>query len=360
MKIVHIIPTLNAGGAEKLIIDSVPLYQKSNINVDVLSLDNHNTEFRKLLMDTTNGEVYGLTLKSVYNPLLIFRIIPFFKKYDIIHTHLFPVLYWAVLAKILSFSKVKIIYTEHNTSNKRRNNKIFKLLDQFMYGYLDFVGCITDAAKKNLEIHLNSKRLNIKTIQNGIDIQKFTENNSVNYDYFDSKDFVLIQISSFRAQKDQETLIKSLKYLPNEIKLLLVGEGELKVKCENLVHELQLDNRVMFLGLRTDIPSLLHYANVSVQSSHYEGFGLVAVEAMASGIPCVASNVEGLKEVVEHYGILFEKGNSEDLAEKIIELYTNQIFYEEVSSRCLSRANDFDIRKMVEEYITVYKDLLYK
>lgn len=73
---------------------------------------------------------------SVYNPLLVFKIIPYLKKYDLIHAHLFPVLYWVVLAKWISFSKKKIVYTEHNTNNKRREIKLFQKIDRIIYSGL--------------------------------------------------------------------------------------------------------------------------------------------------------------------------------------------------------------------------------
>src|SRR5690554_5836630 len=107
MKILQIINSLSTGGAEKLIIDSVPLYQKQGLTVDVLLLNNTETQFKSHLKETSKGKIDGLTIGSIYNPFLIFKIIPYLKKYDIIHLHLFPTLYWVVLAKLISFSNVK-------------------------------------------------------------------------------------------------------------------------------------------------------------------------------------------------------------------------------------------------------------
>lgn len=116
MKILQVINSLTTGGAEKLIIDSVPLYQNQGLTVDVLLLNNAETQFKSKLKETSNGRIEGLSIGSVYNPFLIFKIIPYLKKYDIIHLHLFPTLYWVVLAKWISFSNVKLVYTEHNLS----------------------------------------------------------------------------------------------------------------------------------------------------------------------------------------------------------------------------------------------------
>ena len=128
MKVLKIISSLNMGGAEKLLIDSVPLYQNANIKVDVLVLSNYKTQFWKKLKMQLKGDLIGLTSKSTYNPFLVFRIIPYLKNYDVVHIHLFPALYWGVLAKWLSFCKAKIIYTEHSTENRRKKYLIFKVL----------------------------------------------------------------------------------------------------------------------------------------------------------------------------------------------------------------------------------------
>src|SRR5690606_16281012 len=99
-----------------------------------------------------------------------------------------------------------------------------------------------------------------------INLNLFSNKDQVNktYNYFSKSDFILIQVSSFREQKDQETLIKSLLHLPNNIKLLLVGDGKLRSEKESLVENLGLTNRVLFLGNRKDIPELLHYSDVCI------------------------------------------------------------------------------------------------
>ena len=90
-------------------------------------------------------------------------------------------------------------------------------------------------------------------------------------------------------------------------------------------------------------------------SSHYEGFSLASVEAMASGKPLIATNVSVLDEIVGNAGILFEKGNGKDLASKINELLNNEIYYTEVVKKCKKRAEDFDINKTIDKLITLYK-----
>ena len=360
MKVLNVITSLQTGGAEKLIVNSLPIYQENGINTEALVLKDEQNPFWRQLERNYSGDIKGLTKKSVYNPFLIFKIIPYLKRYDLIHVHLFPSLYWVVLAKWISFSKSKIVYTEHSTHNKRRESKIFQYIDQFIYSKLDYIGCISEATKINLKKHLKFKKDDITVVLNGIELSNFINTKKTKFSFFDKNSFVLIQVSSFREQKDQPTLINALVNLPSNIKLLLVGEGKLRKDNEALVQKLGLQDRVIFLGNRNDIPDLMRYADVCILSSHYEGFGLAVLEGMASGKPSIASNLDGVKEIVDGYGLLFERGDSQALASHILKLYDDKVYYNEVAEKCLERSKEFDINKMVQQYIEIYKKVLNK
>lgn len=358
MKVLQIINSLGTGGAEKLIVDAVPLYQKEGVAVDVLCLKNKKTEFWRTLEQHSNGKITGLTLGSVYNPLLIIKMIPFLKKYDIIHAHLFPTLYWTVLAKYISFSNVKIVYTEHNTSNRRQRHLIFTFLDRWIYRRIDIIGCITEEVKENLQKHLDIKDSNrFQLIKNGVLLSNFIGAEAISKKiFFEDQDFIIIQVSSFREQKDQFTLIRSLLHLDAKFKLLLVGDGNLRKACEELVLELELENRVKFLGNRADVPQLLKMSDIVVLSSFYEGLSLSSIEGM-SVKPFIASDVPGLRDIVGGYGLLFKQGSAVELAEKILELSNDKVLYNTIAQRCFERAQNFDIHKMVDAYIQLYRSI---
>ena len=93
-------------------------------------------------------------------------------------------------------------------------------------------------------------------------------------------------------------------------------------------------------------------------SSHYEGFGLTSVEGMASGKPFIASDVDGLREVVEGAGFLFKHGDYKQLSNIILELTQNADLYNTVAEKCFHRARQYDISKMVDGYMSVYQNLL--
>ncbi|RZJ52397.1 MAG: glycosyltransferase, partial [Flavobacterium sp.] len=115
MKVLHVINSLDTGGAERLLLETIPLYNKKGIKTDLLLLNGKETPFLLTLKSMNCCNIYSLNSKA-YNPLNVFRMISFLRKYDIAHVHLFPSQYWIVLAKIFSFSKIKIVVTEHNTT----------------------------------------------------------------------------------------------------------------------------------------------------------------------------------------------------------------------------------------------------
>ncbi len=354
MKILHVINSFEVGGAEKLVSDLIPLMNKRNIQTDVIALK----ETRNFLSEKLkNKNVLFLSKGSVYNPVLLFKLRKKIENYDVVHIHLFPSLYWIVFAKMLNRkSNTKLVYTEHSTSNKRRNYMLTRIIDNFVYAHLDFIACITAATKINLEEHIGDKN-NIEIINNGIVLDDYRFCGDVEYPFFRNS-FKLIQISSFRKQKDQETIINALMFLPNKIKLILVGSGSLLEPCQALVNKLNLEDRVLFLGKRADIPGLLNFSDVVIQSSHYEGFGLAALEGMAANKPVIASDVKGLKEVVGGHGLLAIRNDPKDLAEKVKSLYENKAFYEEIKNKCYLRAKDYSIESMIDKYLDAYKKVL--
>ncbi len=172
----------------------------------------------------------------------------------------------------------------------------------------------------------------------------------------DDKKFVAVMVAGFREAKDQDTLIRAVSKLPKErFELWLVGNGTRRHQLESLVDSLQLKERVRFLGIRMDVPNILKAADVVVMSSHWEGLSLSNIEGMSVGKPFVASDVNGLREVTEGYGILFPHGDDEALASIILQLSEDKAYYQKVADHCYERARQFDISKMVEAYNEIYE-----
>ena len=353
MRILHIITSLCTGGAEHLMVDLLPRLRDLDNNVELLLFDGKRTAFYEEL-EQEGIKIHSLGIGgNVYHPRNIFKLMKYIGNYDIVHTHNTACQFFAPIAKVLCFSKTKLVTTEHSSNNRRRGKSYLKFADQWMYNRYKKIICISEQPAENLRNYIGDKNY-IIVINNGVDVEKFLRPIK---DITIQNSFLITQVSSFNDAKDQDTLIKALKELPDNYKLQLVGNGARRQKMEELAKELSVSDRVDFLGIRSDIPDILKESDVVVLSSHWEGLSLSSIEGMASGRPFIASDVDGLREIVQDFGILFPHGDHKALADAIKQLCENPQHYREVSEHCQARAKDFDISIMAQEYNELYHAL---
>lgn len=356
MKILHIITSLQVGGAEKLILDLMPLFKRNGIEADVLLLDGSDTPFKQELSGQ-GVRIFEAGRGSVYNPLLVFKMLPYFKSYDIIHTHNFTPQLFAAMGSLLR--PVPLATTEHSTYNRRRPLKWYHPIDRWMYGRYQKIICISDKAEEELRRYLKKKHDGICTIHNGINLRRFTDAEAdpdILGKYGTCKR--LMMVARFAPAKDQKTVIATMSLLSPDYHVFFAGDGECRPACEEMANTLGLADRVHFLGIRTDIPRLFASADIAILSSHWEGLPLSAIEAMATHKPLIASDVKGITEVVNGAGILFEHENAEDLAKKIVDLCSDIALYRETADACLRRAAEYDISKMAQRYEEIYSSMV--
>ena len=353
MRILHVISTLQMGGAEHLLVDLLPALRDQGNEVELLLINGAPTPFY------TELEQRGIVIHHIqergriYSPMHLFRVKKYMNDYDIIHTHTSPCQFLMACAKSLYRAKTHLVTTEHSTTNHRRNKAWLKPLDKWMYSQYEGIICISDKSRECLVKHLGRDK-SVVVINNGIDFQKFT--NPVKCEL--NKIKVITMVASMRDAKDQDTVIRAMTLLDDSYKLRLVGDGPRRPLLEHLAKEMNVD--VEFTGNQNDIPQILKESDLVVLSSHWEGFGMAAVEAMAAGRPLIASDVPGLADVVRGYGILFPKGNHERLAAEIQRLSNDTEYYRHVAERCQKRAGQFDINIMAKKYNDVYKQLINK
>lgn len=360
MKILQVITSLLIGGAEKLVVDMAPLLQAKGHVVDIFVFDGVVTPFLLQLEDNGVRVIRYNQGASMYDPRNILKLRKLIPQYDIVHTHNTSCQYYVAIAKNLCrCNHVRFVTTEHNTTNRRRDSFVFKHLDQWMYRQYDSIISISDKTTVNLKNFIGTE-FSIKTIYNGINLQKFISATALEQDLQlkkDAGDFIISMVAGFREQKDQDTLIKALKYLPEKCKLWLIGDGERRVICEELVQTMNLSDRVVFTGVRTDIPSILKASDVIVMSSHWEGLSLSSIEGMSVGKPFVASDVDGLHEIVDGYGILFPHQNDKALANTIIDLMKKPDYAKKIAEKCFEKACQYSIIKTVYAYQEEYSYL---
>ncbi|MGF7184765.1 hypothetical protein GGQ84_000850 [Desulfitispora alkaliphila] len=365
MKVLHIINNLGSGGAEKLLEDLIPLMNKmENMEVDILLLtDKNNVFFDSLINKGVKVDV--VKYKNMYDIRNIFEVKKYIVNggYDIVHSHIFPTQYWVALSRVfLRNKKVKFVTTEHSTHNRRREKFYFRYIDKLIYSQYDSIISITKKTRDNLIDWIDPKHKKIDkhvVIENGVDIEKikvalpYKKNELIKGIIENTK--LICMVGRFSEAKDQPTLIRAVSKLSEDIHLVLVGEGPLMGDNEELAEQLGVSGRVHFLGFRQDIPRILKTVDIVVLSSHWEGFGLAAVEGMAAGKPVIASDVEGLRDVLDKAGLIFTSGDDKELSHKIVRVLKEEKIYIKYKTRSLISASKYSIHEKVQRYVDLYK-----
>ena len=356
MRILHVITSLQTGGAEHLLVDLLPHLRASGRNsVELLVFNGRQTPFMEVLQEK-GIKIHKLSLGGfVYNPLNIFRMTRYIVQYDIIHTHNTACQLFAPWAKMFSFARKPLVTTEHSSNNRRRGKWWLRPLDRWMYNRYAAVVCIADKPRRNLEEHIGKKR-NIMTIPNGVDTERFIRPVK---DITGQTEFVITMVAGLRVEKDHETVLRAIKRLPANYRLQLVGGGVKEDGLRQMCAELGITDRVDFMGVRLDVPDILEQSDIVLLSSHWEGLSLSSIEGMASGRPFIASDVDGLREMVGGTGVLFKHGDDEELASKIVHLCEHPDEYREVAQRCQEKARQYDISMTVNRYLDLYKRLCH-
>lgn len=358
LKILHVITSLRTGGAERLMVDLLPRLREKGLQVELAVLDGTRTDFYTAL-EKQDITIHALSIgeKKQRDPRCIPALRRLMQQFDVVHTHNTWCQIYAAMASIGLKHAPKLVTTEHNTTNRRRNSALFRGVDKWMYScYAAIIG-VSESTTQALLNHLPHLQ-QCTTINNGINVETFhsaSPASDLQQRYADVKR--LVMAAAFRAQKDHETAISALHLLPEEYHLLLAGDGERRKVIEDFVTAEQLSHRVHFLGNRKDVPAVLKAADVVLMSSHYEGLSLSSLEGLASGRPVLASDVPGLREIVGDAGLLFPQGDAQALANLVLQLENDEDLRQNTIEKGLQRAQQYDISTMVEGYYHLYLGL---
>ncbi|MDX8046139.1 N-acetyl-alpha-D-glucosaminyl L-malate synthase BshA [Gracilibacillus sp. S3-1-1] len=286
---------------------------------------------------------------------------------DIIHAHYaVPHAICAILAKQMAKHSVKIVTTLHGTDITVLGIDLsLKKMIQFGIEQSDAVTAVSNSLANQTKDMLQIERP-IQTVYNFVNESEYkrADNTELKRKFgIKEEEKVLIHISNFRKVKRLEDVVRTFAGVYKEIpsRLLLVGDGPEYNRIYELVRELQLENVVHFLGKQKNIPSLLSMADIKLLPSEKESFGLVLLEAMACGVPCIGSNIGGIPEVIEDgvTGYIEELGDVERFVARAIELLRDTSKWQQFSihakERAMQRFSSDQIRK---EYEAIYTEVL--
>jgi glycosyltransferase involved in cell wall biosynthesis len=327
-------------GGEKGSDEFELIFKANNINIIYIKNLHRNISFTDL---------------KAFNDL--FRI---FKKYrfDIVHTNSTkPGIIARVAARLAGIDK--IIHTVHGIAF----HKYTPFLKRFFYYFIEIISC----AFGDRNVCVNRYYLKYypkficksSAIYNGVDFsqlqkEKKTRSGIVNIAFFARLD----------AQKSPKTFIEIVDFIVknnlNKTKAhyYIAGDGELRDDCLKMISKLELKEHISYVGWVSDKSKFLNNIDILCQPSRWEAFGLNIVEAAYFGIPCVASNVEGLPEVVVDglTGLLFEPENVEGFSNALVKMIDNPQYLEKLSSNAeIHATKKFQLSSMVKSYLEIYK-----
>ncbi|MFN1650190.1 glycosyltransferase [Vibrio rotiferianus] len=344
MKILHIINDLSKnGGAQRFLIDLVS-HNDPHFEIKVLILSDENE--------------YQAELKECGVEYLSWKSLTFQQKWnllrwpDLVHGHLYPSIYLALLA----IGKKKL-QTEHNTTNRRRDYPMLKFMEYWLYKSFDMTICITGRVQEELIRFMPRYQSKYSVVYNGVELGKFTMQPKIRSAFAKDKVFKIGMAGRLHNYKDHESLLRAMQSLPQNYELHLAGGGPKQEELQALATSLGIEQRVHWYGVISDIPNFLNSLDVYVQSSLVEGFGLASVEAMASGLPVLGSDVPGLDEVIGDSRYLFPTGSPTLLADKILTITNDIDTYNEASRYSVERASLYTIDKFREGYYAAYAQL---
>jgi N-acetyl-alpha-D-glucosaminyl L-malate synthase BshA len=289
------------------------------------------------------------------------------EKLDLLHVHYaIPHAVCAILAKQMCHRDIKIVTTLHGTDITVLGYDP-SLTDAIKFGIekSDAVTAVSKALVDQTYELINPDK-QIETVYNFIDdrIYQKSDAEALKGEFGINKDEkVIIHVSNFRPVKRVQDVVKSFAKIASvmKVKLLLVGDGpEMTIVCK-LVREFGLEEQVIFLGKQESLEELYSISDLMLLLSEKESFGLVALEAMACGVPCVGTNVGGLPEVINHgvNGFICEVGNIEDISKKALTILNDKKIHTEFSNHSIETAKTkFKADQIVEQYEQIYFNLL--
>lgn len=359
MNILYVNFSFKVGGIERLLIDIVNTMSKDKKNNIYLCIINKS--YDESLLQQINKNVKVVLLNRPVSGNKLKYLIQYTKlilqnDIDVVHCQIENAVKFSVLAKILK-PNLKVFTTIHDTKIFLNLSFIDVLIDKIM---CKKIIAISEAVKKEiLERGISENK--VKLVYNAIDINKFSKTNLNKKDI--KNQIVIGNVSRLMpSKKGQDILIRAIAKLKRKysnIVCLLAGgsateEPDALDELKELCVSLDVTDNIKFLGNINDVSKFLDKIDIFVLPSRYEGFGISLIEAMAKGVPCIASDIDGPKELIKdnRYGLLFKSEDYSDLSKKLEYRINNMNVNKNFIKRYLNK--NFEIVSMSSKLMELY------
>ena len=362
-KVLHLVQGLDVGGLEYMVVALVNRLDRRKFLPSICCFDTRGALQNNLLNDT---QTTLLKRKPGIDFFYPFKLAALLKehKVDILHLHNSTAFFYGVLAGKIAGTR-RIIYTEH-ARDIMPNIKV-RIMDKILSHMTDRIVVVAEFLKKNLVHREWMDSSNITTIYNGIDgddfIKRYNRDEIIKELNISPSAKIIGIVARLDLIKNHKCLIKAMKKVSSlipDVVLLVIGDGPLRKDLEELVSDEQLHNNILFLRTRNDIPRLLSVLDVFVLCSLSEGLPLTILEAMAAGIPIVATAVGGIPEIIDDGidGIVIPSDDSDALTNAISDLLHDEGKRHDmgVNARMKFEKN-FTLQAMVERYEELYEEI---
>jgi N-acetyl-alpha-D-glucosaminyl L-malate synthase BshA len=333
-----------------------------------LALLNPNVHYHEV-----NVPEYPLFHYQPYELALSSKLVDMVKLYkiEVLHVHYaIPHAYAGYMAKQMLKDEgidIPMVTTLHGTDiTLVGNHPFYKPAVTFSINKSDFVTSVSQSLKDDTLKLFNIKN-EIQVIPNFIELDKIKKDDKSPCQrsvMANDEERIITHISNFRKVKRIPDIIAIFNKIQKEIpaKLMMVGEGPEKEKAEHLCRELGIQDKVIFFGNSNEIDTILCQTDLFLLPSKTESFGLVALEAMACGVPVISSNAGGLPEVNKDgfSGYLSEVGDVDGMANNAMKILKDDAVLSEFKKNALITAQQFDIKKILPLYEDLYQRAIAK
>lgn len=339
MKVLHILNTASYSGAEKVAITIINKMKKKGIQSIYLSLNGS----IKSTLETEKIDFYPVPKLSIkFLKKALKEIEP-----DIIHAHD----YTASIIISFCFPKAKIISHLHNNSPWIKKRGIYSYV--YLLSSLFYEKILTVSSSIENE-YVFGKRIHkkIRCIDNPIDIEYINKKSN---EYYIEEKYDLIFLGRITESKNPELLLKIIntliKNIPS-IKIAIVGIGDKYLEFKKDLNKINLNKNVKLYGFINNPYPILKNSKIMCLPSKWEGYGLVAAEALSLGVPVVCSGAGGLKNIVSNRCGMLCQDDLNNYIDEIHKLLSNPRYYSYKHNNALKRSKKID---NIDEYIeTIY------
>jgi glycosyltransferase involved in cell wall biosynthesis len=350
-RVAHVVLQLDIGGMEKLLVEFAKHVDRERFELHFVCIGK-----RGPIADEIEGEGWPVVVLDEppgINPRLVFRLAHLFRELsvDVVHTHnTKPMLYAAPAARLARVRRV--VHTRHGPRLGLPKTARAAFVYRTVSRCLDRFVCVSShVARMTAQEGVARKR--ITTVLNGIDVRQFSYAGPVD-------DGPALAVGRISPEKDLGTMLEAVALVVKEyprFRLEVAGDGACLPALRDRCSKLGLDGTVRFLGEVKDVAPLLARASLFVQSSLTEGISLTILEAMARGLPVVATRVGGNSEVVADgvTGYLIRSSSPSEVALAMIRLLRSPEERRRMGAAGRARVESvFDVRRMVREYEALY------